>query len=91
MLQSQASLGVIEMSFNRLFLNQLDRMIMSGVPPMTLLLIFGTLLFVFWTPNLSYVQLLQPGTEDELVPPRAASNFTSTENNSTCNPDGDSC
>lgn len=78
------------MSFNRLSLNQLERM--SGVPLMTLLLIFGTLFFAFCTPNLSYVELLQPGTEDQLVPPpRAASNFTSTENNSTCNPDGTRC
>ena len=79
------------MSFNRVSLNQLDRRIMSEEPLMTLLLIFGTLLFAFWTPNLSYVELLQPGTEDQLVPPRAASNFTSAENNSTCNPVGTSC
>ena len=79
------------MSFNRLSFNQIDRMIISGVPAMTLLLIFGTLLFPFWTPNLSYIELLQPGTEDQLVPPRAASNFTSTENNNTCHPGGNSC
>jgi hypothetical protein len=80
------------MSFNRLSLNQVDRMAMYCVRPMTLLLIFGTLFFAFWTPNLSYVELLQPGTEDELVPPRAASNFTSTANNSTsCSPVGNSC
>jgi hypothetical protein len=79
------------MSFNRLSLDQIDRMVMYRVRLMMLLLIFGTLFFAFWTPNLSYVQLLQPGTEDQLVPPRAASNFTSTENNSTCSPVDTSC
>jgi len=77
------------MSFNRL--SQFGRMNMPSVPVMMLLLIFGTLLFAFSTPNLSYVELLQPGTEDQLVPPRAASNFTSTEHNSTCNTNNTIC
>ena len=56
------------------------------VLPLLLLLAFGTLFFAVWTEtNLSYAQLLQPGTKDALITPNTRSNLSIP--NDTCKED----
>lgn len=46
-------------------------------------LAFAILFFDIWSTSLSYAQLLQPGTQDELLSPNAQSNLSPANN--TCN------